>query len=192
MPALWRLTRNDHARRVYEALKRVGVTGTRMYQYVADPTDGRGGDRTAEGVAFAVRTPADVGTEYEAFGELRSDETVVCALDGDDIVGYLFVSIDASHRIHPLEETLRFDGGYVRRVFVSPDYRARGIATGLVARARDLAADRGAEAVHALVALDNKPSQWVFEHNGFERRFEHSYYRLGGLTRRDVSTVQSI
>ncbi|WP_231751584.1 hypothetical protein [Halogeometricum sp. CBA1124] len=47
MPALWRLTRTDGARRLYEALKRVGVTGTRMYQYVADPRDDAGADADA-------------------------------------------------------------------------------------------------------------------------------------------------
>ncbi|MFC6824073.1 GNAT family N-acetyltransferase [Halopelagius fulvigenes] len=190
MPALWRLTRNERARRVYEALKRVGITGTRMYQYVADPRDDAGADAAVEGVAFAARDPTAVGGEYEAFAELRDDETVLCALDGDEIVGHLFVSVDATHRIHPLEETLTFDGGYVRRVFVRPSHRGRGIATALVSRARTVAADAGAGAVHALVALDNKPSQWMFEANGFERRFEHAYYRVGPLRRRRVEDIE--
>lgn len=191
MPALWRLTRNERARGVYEALKRVGVTGTRMFQYVADPRDDAGADADVEGVEFDARGPADVGEAYEAFDELRDDETVLCALDGGGIVGYLFLSVDATHRIHPLEETLTFDGGYVRRVFVRPSHRGRGIATALVSRARAAAADAGAEEVHALVALDNRPSQWVFEANGFERRFEHVYYRVGALRRRRIDDIET-
>lgn len=191
MPALWRLTRNERARRVYEALKRVGVTGTRMYQYVADPRDDAGGDAAVAGIEFERRAPSEVGNEYEAFAELRDDETVVCALDGGEIVGYLFVSLDATHRVHPLEQTLTFDGGYVRRVFVRPSHRGRGVATALVSRARTVAADAGAEEIHALVALDNKPSQWVFEANGFEVRSEHVYYRVGGLRRRRVRDIET-
>ncbi|QIB75858.1 GNAT family N-acetyltransferase [Halogeometricum borinquense] len=189
MPALWRLTRTDHARRVYETLKRVGITGTRMYQYVADPTDGRGAGGDADGVRLETRTREDVGNEYEAFAELLPEERVICALDDETIVGYLFVSLDARHRIHPLEETLRFDGGYVRRVFVRPDYRNRGIATALVSRARKWAADRDATAVHALVARDNKPSRWLFESNGFEPRHEHVYYRVGPLSHRSIEQL---
>lgn len=190
MPALWRLTRTEPARRLYETLKRVGITGTRMYQYVADPTDGRGADGDADGVRFEVRSPADVGDEYDAFAELLPEERVVCAVDGDEIVGYLFVSVDAVHRVRPLEETLRFDGAYVRRVFVRPDYRNRGVATALVSRARDWARGRGATAVHALVALDNAPSRWTFEANGFEPRHEHVYYRVFGLTRRSIESSE--
>jgi GNAT superfamily N-acetyltransferase len=190
MPALWRLTRNDYARRVYEALKGVGVTGTQMYQYVADPDDGRGADRDVDGVRFEVRTPDAVGDEYDAFAEVRDDERVLCAVDEGAVVGYLFLSFDARHRVHPLEETLRFDGGYVRRVFVRPADRNRGIATALVARARSEAADRGAERIHALVARDNRPSQWVFEANGFAPRYEHTYYRLFGLSHRDVADLE--
>lgn len=190
MPALWRLTRNGHARRVYEALKRVGITGTRMYQYVADPDDGRGATRAVDGVRFEARTAEHVGDEYAAFDELRPDETVLCALDDGDVVGYLFVSVDAGHRVHPLEETLQFDGGYVRRVFVRPTHRNRGIATALVSWAREWASERGASAVHALVAADNRPSQWTFEANGFERRHRHTYYRIGRFTRRTIERMR--
>lgn len=190
MPALWRLTRTDGARRLYEALKRVGVTGTRMYQYVADPRDDAGADADVDGVTFETRTREEVDGEYEAFAELLPDERVLCAVDGGRIVGYLFVSLDARHHLHPLEETLRFDGGYVRRVFVHPDHRNRGIATALVSRAREWARERDADAVHALVALDNGPSRWTFEANGFEPRHEHVYYRLFGLTHRSIERLE--
>ncbi|MDS0294054.1 GNAT family N-acetyltransferase [Halogeometricum luteum] len=190
MPPLWRLTRTGPARRLYETSKRAGITGTRMYQYVADPTDGRGADGDVDGVRFEVRRPEEAGEEYDAFAELLPEERVLCALDGGEIAGYLFVSVDAAHRVHPLEETLRFDGAYVRRVFVRPDRRNRGIATALVSRARDWARERDAAAVHALVALDNAPSRWTFEANGFEPRHEHVYYRLFCLSRRSIDPLE--
>jgi hypothetical protein len=45
------------------------------------------------------------------------------------------------------------------------------------------------DTVHALVAVDNRPSQWTFEANGFERRRVHAYLRLFGYRRRDVSAT---
>jgi GNAT superfamily N-acetyltransferase len=75
-------------------------------------------------------------------------------------------------------------------VFVHPDHRNRGVATALVSRAREWARERGADAVHALVALDNRPSRWTFEANGFEPRHEHVYYRLFRLTHRSIERLE--
>jgi hypothetical protein len=47
-----------------------------------------------------------------------------------------------------------------------------------------VAAETGADSAFALVALDNAPSKFVFEANGFERRDDASYYRLWWLDRR--------
>jgi GNAT superfamily N-acetyltransferase len=193
MPELWRLTRNDHARRLYDALKRAGVTGTRMYEYVAH-LDGSPTRDPPDGVAIDTRTPATLTpSACPALPEHRDDETILVATEdgdeGEEVLGSLFVSPAPTIHVHPLETDLSFDGAYVRRVFVHPHARNRGVATALVARARTVATEWGLETVHALVALDNRPSQWVFEANGFERRRIHAYVRLFGYRHRDVSTV---
>jgi GNAT superfamily N-acetyltransferase len=189
MPELWRLTRNDHARRLYEALKRVGITATRMYEYVAPLDTPIDHDLPAD-VTVASRAPDTLGTdECPALPDHRDDETILVATDGDEVLGYLFVSPAPTIRVHPLETDLSFDGAYVRRVFVHPHARNQGVATALVARARTVAAGWELETMHALVALDNRPSQWLFEANGFERRRVHAYVRLFGYRRRAVTPI---
>jgi GNAT superfamily N-acetyltransferase len=189
---LWRLTRNDHARRLYDALKRVGITATRMYEYVA-PLDTVEASREPPAVVVVDPwAPDSLGVEEcPALPERREDETILVASaddgDGEEVLGYLFVSPAPTVHVHPLEADLSFDGAYIRRVFVHPHARNRGVATALVARALALATEWGVETAHALVALDNRPSQWVFESNGFERRRVHGYLRLFGYRRRDVT-----
>jgi GNAT superfamily N-acetyltransferase len=177
---LWRLTRNRYGRRVYEALGRVGVTATRMYEYVTGPTEPPSDRAAATGAILAVHEPgAGTDTAHDDYADLAPDEWVVTAcLDGAE-VGHLFLSVDAERRIVPLERTLAFDGGYVRRLWVDPPARRRGIATALVARAVERAAAAGAERVTALVAADNRPSRWTFEAVGFEPERRHTYARVG-------------
>ncbi|RDZ64017.1 GNAT family N-acetyltransferase [Haloferax sp. Atlit-12N] len=217
MPALWRLTRTETARRVYDALKARGLTATQMDEYVADAdavdadaadADAADADRDPPaGVEIRALDPAEATrfeARYDAFSELRADETAVCAFDAgrgerdgedgengdvadDDIVGYLFLGDPGlTYHVHPLEADVTFPGGYVRRVFVAPEARNRGIATALVSQAVAVAAEQGAETVHALVARDNRPSQWTFESVGFRVARARAYYRVGPWRRRRV------
>jgi ribosomal protein S18 acetylase RimI-like enzyme len=171
-----------------------------MYQYTATTEPGRDDAGTTSpppefdlGVFAPNDLPDDTGSVHRdgnPFAELISDEHIVAAVSGDDVAGYLFVSVDATHHIHPLETEVSFDGGYIRRLYVDPRYRQRGLATILVQRACDHVAADGAEQVHALVALDNRPSQWVFEANGFERTQKHSYVYVFGHSRRSVELLR--
>ncbi|WP_049917629.1 GNAT family N-acetyltransferase [Haloferax denitrificans] len=204
MPALWRLTRTETARRVYDALKARGLTATQMDEYVAD-ADAADADRDPPaGVEIRALDPEDARrfeARDDAFSELRDDETAVCAFDAGsdesdetngeaadaDPVGYLFLGDPGlTYHIHPLEADVTVPGGYVRRVFVAPEARNRGIATALVSRAVAVAGERGAETVHALVARDNRPSQWTFESVGFRVARTRAYYRVGPWRRRRV------
>jgi GNAT superfamily N-acetyltransferase len=193
MPALWRLTRTDPARRVYEALKARGVTATQMDEYVAETADAGATRELDADVEIRGLDPSAARRHDEwddAFDELRDDERAMCAFDGDRLVGYLFLGEPAStYHIHPLETDVTFPGGYVRRVFVAPPARNRGIATALVSQAVAAADDDGAETVHALIARDNRPSQWTFEANGFCPERTHSYYRIGPWRRLNVTEV---
>jgi len=214
---LWRLTRNDVAIRVYDALKRVGITGTRMEEYVADLGDpdvvAAYESRTLPAGVRATVVPAteldpSVRADFDDpepgdFAVVAREGPATGGVDGSPaedagdagggpredrgpVVGYLFVS-EREVYVDALETELTFDGAYVWRVFVDPEHRQRGIATGLTARACRLARERGHDTAHALVALDNRPSQWTFRACGFAPVREFAYYRVGGWTRRSVS-----
>ncbi|WP_396611575.1 GNAT family N-acetyltransferase [Haloferax sp. S1W] len=193
MPALWRLTRTETARRVYEALKAHGVTATQMDEYVTETSGDRpirDPDADVERRTLASDEARQYERTYDAFFELRDDEQAVCAFDGDSLVGYLFLGDPGlTYHIKPLERDLHIPGGYIRRVFVAPAARNRGIATALVSRAVDEAEKRGADTVHALVARDNRPSQWTFEANDFRVERTRAYYRVGPWRRRAVSVT---
>lgn len=201
MPELWRLTRNRYGRAAYDALARAGVTATRLVEYVrpladpADPTPAPAAaalpDATPDaGVSVGAVDPGTVVDAGAPVEELRADEEVVAAREDGATRGYLFCSVDAVHRVHPLEEDLSFDGAYVRRVFVDPDHRRRRVATALVAAACRRAADRGARRATALVAVDNRPSRLLFERTGFEPRRVHTYARVGPLARRSMAPAR--
>ncbi|ELZ81815.1 protein N-acetyltransferase-like protein [Haloferax elongans ATCC BAA-1513] len=191
MPALWRLTRTETARRVYETLKSLGITGTQMDEYVTETAADRPNREPDAAIDIRALAPDDARPHeqtYDAFSELRDDEQAVCAFDGDDLVGYLFLGDPGlTYHVKPLEKRLHIPGGYIRRVFVDPAARNQGIATALVSRAVAEAENRDADTVHALVARDNRPSQWTFEANGFRVERTRSYYRIGPWNRRSVS-----
>jgi GNAT superfamily N-acetyltransferase len=193
---LWRLSRNDYAIAVYETLKRMGITGTRMHEYVAD-LEADATLRAVEsrslpdGVVAEAVTGADVDpAERPDFADPAPEDTVLLAREAGRIVGYLFVS-DRRVHVDALEADYEFDGPYIWRVFVDPAERQRGIATGLVARACRDAREAGHTSAHALIALDNRPSQWTFRACGFEPRREYAYYRVRGWAKRSVDPVSS-
>jgi len=186
MVRLWRLFRNRYGRAVYDALGRAGVTGTAMYEYVRT-LDGDGPSATTAGAdGVGVCEPRDLDPLDPPTGELLADEAVVGAFVDGAPGGYLFLSVDARHEIHPLERTLAFDGAYVRRVYVDPAHRNEGVATALVSTACELARDQGADRATALVALDNVPSRSLFAGLGFGPRRIRRYARLGPLSYRST------
>jgi ribosomal protein S18 acetylase RimI-like enzyme len=186
---LWRVTRNPYGRVAYERLADLGVTGTIMYRYVRDP--GPVPDREAPpDVEFDAPTPADA-PDGGAFEQLSRDDRAVLARVEGSVVGWTFVS-DRTVTVEALDRDVTVDGAYVWRVYVDPDQRNRGIATAMVARAVGLAErefDR--ERCVALIAVDNRPSQRLFESLGFEPRRRHTYYRVGPWSRRTDARLQA-
>lgn len=182
----WRVTRNRYGRGVYERLKRAGVTATWLTEYATD-LDGSGDrERTHPDCSIGVVDPAAVSSLDAPVAELEPDEDVIAATESGTPRGYLFLSVDATHRIAPLERSLSFEGAYVRRVFVAPDHRERGIASALLAAARDRARSLGAERATVLVARDNAPSRALFESHGFVPVRERRYVRVGPFSARSV------
>jgi ribosomal protein S18 acetylase RimI-like enzyme len=178
MVELWRLTRNRYGRACYDRLQAMGVTATVMTEYVATLSGELGtdddGSPTVEACDADRAAPLDAPTD-----ELVDGETVLAAFGGATPLGYLFYSVDATHHIHPLERDLAFEGAYLRRVYVAPEHRQRGVASALVTAARERAHRQGAERATALVARDNVPSRALFEAHGFEGVRDRRYVRVG-------------
>lgn len=190
---VWRLTRNRYGRAAYDALAAVGVTATKMYLYRTEVDEELSRCDPPDGLAVDIcaRDPASLDpSTYADFADPEPEDVAVVAERGDRIVGYLFLTADRPKRVEPLAATFEFPGAYVWRVFVAPERRGEGIATALVGRALRVARrEWGVDTACALVALDNRPSQWVFENNGFERRELLSYYRVAGVERRTREPV---
>ena len=177
----WRLVRNPYGRAAYERLRDAGVTATLMTEYglrLPAPAS----DRPEHDVTTDVVAPDRVAAIGAPTAALQPDEVVIAALDGGSPVGYLFCSLDATHVVDPLERVRSFDGAYLRRVFVAPEHRDRGVATALVSTACEWAHERDAGSVTALVARDNVPSRRLFERGGFEPERSHLYIRLGSIS----------
>jgi len=181
MTRLWRLTRNRYGRSVYDALGRAGITATWMYEYtrsLAEPIP----DSADTEVSVERCDPARVASLDPPVADLVAGEDVVAAFADGEPLGYLFCSVGATHHIVPLDRRLSFDGAYIRRVFVDPDCRNRGVATAMVAAACRHAADDGAADATALVALDNRPSRALFERLGFRATRARRYAAVGPLS----------
>jgi GNAT superfamily N-acetyltransferase len=187
--SLWRLTRNRHTRRAYDALKRRGVTATRLLEYATElPAESRESPVELEACAADVaceRHDLDFSVPFSP----RNGEHAVVALADGEAVGRALVCPAGDPYVGALETEIGVEGAYVRKVFVAPAHRGRGIATALVARACELAADIGAARATALVAADNHPSQWVFEAVGFAPCREHAYARVGPWRRRSTAAT---
>jgi GNAT superfamily N-acetyltransferase len=196
MIPVWRLTRNRHTRRVYEVLGAVGVTGTRMLEFEADTGDTEPLEQGTdpEVAVDAVPTTDDALTRLDLdfsipVSFLDREWVVVATADGA-AVGRALVSVDQQPYVEPLRERMTFDGAYVRKVYVGREWRNRGIAKRLVGRSLTVAREElGADTAHALIAADNKPSQWVFEANGFRPVRRYDYLRLFGLERRGATDL---
>jgi GNAT superfamily N-acetyltransferase len=198
MIPLWRVTRNRYARRVYDTLDAVGITATSMLEFEADvaaPTPVRQ-EAIPEGVSIdAAPTTEDpvrsLDLDFSIPVTYLDDEWIVVARTDDGPVGRALVSRGQRPYVAPLHEAIRFDGAYVRRVYVDRRWRNEGIATRLVGESLAVAgAELGSDTAHALIAADNKPSRWVFEANGFRPVRRHEYARLFGLEHRRTTELQ--
>ncbi|GCF13932.1 hypothetical protein Harman_18670 [Haloarcula mannanilytica] len=185
MTRLWRLTRNRYGRTVYDTLARAGVTATWMYEYTRSLAEQIPAS-TDSPVSIERCDPARVASLDPPADDLVAGEDVFAAVVDGEPVGYLFCSVGATHHIAPLDRRLSFDGAYIRRVFVDPDCRNRGVATAMVAAACRHVADDGAAEATALVALDNRPSRALFERLGFRATRARRYAAVGPLSWRSV------
>lgn len=191
MVDFWRLTRNQYARRVYDALKAVGVTATRMYEYRAglERSDVTRPPNPPAGVRLELLPAAEVAAtgldvDFSLPVGLQEEEWVVVAFADGRPVGRTLVADTPNPYVDVLERPIPVQGVYVRRVFVAPAWRGRGVAAAALRSALVFARDElGVDSATALIAADNRPSQWLFEACGFDRAGVHEYARVGPFSR---------
>lgn len=191
MADYWRLTRNQYTRRVYDALKNLGITATRMYEYRGglEQTTAMRSSATPAGTSIDCVPASEVDSlnidiNFSLPIDIRNGEwAVIASVDGRP-VGRTLVTDTPRPYVDSLERTIPVLGAYIRRVFVVPERRGQGVASATLRAAVALARDEfGADTATALIAADNKPSQGLFEDCGFKRVGVHEYARVGPLSR---------
>ncbi len=120
--------------------------------------------------------------------ELSDRDRIAVAVADDAIVGVQPVTVDRPFYVEPLEQAIEFNGAYFWGLYVTPEWRRRGVATALVARALSFVANETSQTrVQTLVGIDNTPSKRVLTGVGFERKRTRSYYQVFGFQRRGQS-----
>lgn len=188
---VWKVTRTRPGRRLFEGLAERGVVLSRVEQFgrtLDGPLPAIG---VPGGVSLRVREPGELGLPGRMDRpELTARDRIVAAVADDRVVGVQPVTTDRPFHVEPLDRTIRFDGAYFWGLYVDADWRRRGVATALVARALAFVAERTELArVDTLVGVDNVPSKRVLRGVGFEREHVRSYYRLGRFERRSKREV---
>lgn len=187
---LWRLTRNDYGRRLYKALARLGVKISLMYVYARSLDDVCDRDTPIDdALTLETQRGSDLDRTDGAFDELGYTDIVVVARSDETVVGQVFLSISRPVYADPVEQGVDADAAYIWQLHVDQEYRQRGIGTALVDRACQVATREAVSSVTALVAVDNIPSQRLFETNGFERRSLITYACLFGVEHRSQRAI---
>jgi len=197
MISLWRFTRNRYTRAVYDALQAAGITATRMYEYQAsvahpDTVGSRPppNDVTIEVVSASEVRARDIDLDFSIPVDVLDGELVVVASAEGSPIGRTVVNPGSTPYVHPLERSVPVPGAYIRRVFVLPEQRGQGVASTALRAAITHAQDEfDVKHVTALIAADNRPSQWLFESCGFKRSRVHEYVRAGPLSRYRIRAI---
>lgn len=168
---LWRVTRHDTVKRLYQRLRAPGVFVAQLDRL----------NRSTAGLDHAASdVPAGVKIEVHpasgsALSDLDgldvapiapSDRIVVARRDGTP-VGWCCLS-DRPMYVSELQRRLRFSGAYLWRLYVRSGERGRGIGSAIIREAVSQARiGMDAKTISALVAPDNLPSRKAFHALGF-------------------------
>lgn len=165
---LWRVTRHERVRALYDRLADAGVLLAQLDRFERE---------TGGAVATRIEPPADVGVRLRraadglpgalADAPVAPDDRLLVARRGGDLVGYCVLS-DRPVYVPALRRRLRFEGAYLWRLFVESSARGCGIGTAIIGGA--LTAGReafGRDRLTALIAPDNLPSRRAFARLGF-------------------------
>lgn len=179
---LWRYTRSEPVRAVYDWLADRGTYVAQLDRYER-PADG-----SSREAAVDAPVPLDIATASVSdrcpdrlSGEpiAPRDRVLLGRLDGD-LVGHCCLSRRPVY-VPALERRLDPPGVYCWDLYVRPAARNRGVGTALIAAAARWARERSdAERLSALVAPDNVPSRRAFEAMGFRPTRRHTALGLTG------------
>jgi len=177
---VWKVTRTLPGRRLFEALAAHGVILSRLEQFRRKLDDPPPESTLPDELTLRIGTPEDFTLSGRmARPELTNQDRIVAAVMADQIIGIQPITLDRPFYVKPLERTLEFDGAYFWGLYVVPEWRRRGVATTLLARALVYVAEESeVSEVATLVGVDNVPSKRVLQRVGFERETLRSYYRL--------------
>lgn len=123
---------------------------------------------TADDASFIAKLNMlfnEVEESPEAIATRMSDpncvETIILAKVGDEAVGFAFVRVVPS----VLYSTPHAE---LTELYVMDDYRQRGIASGLIAFAGQVAAQKGARSILVQTGDDNLPALALYKKHGYE------------------------
>jgi len=163
---LWRLTRHDRVRRLYDRLSEAGLFLAQLDRFRRGTADADDLPDAPEGVRTAVASATEWMPDRLAEAPLAPGDRLVVARRDGRPVGWCCLS-DRPTYVPELRRRLTFEGAYLWRLYVRPSDRGRGLGTALVARAVRAARERSTDDITALVAPDNVPSRRTFRSLGF-------------------------
>ena len=114
-----------------------------------------------------IAPSANPETDYSAFlvSQLSDDNAAIFVAErSGNVVGYVFASLEKGSF-----KELRAACGYIHDIAVLDDQRRGGVATALIAAARDWLRGRGAPRVVLWTAEANTGAQELFDRLGFRR-----------------------
>jgi len=166
---LWRVTRHESVRRLYERLAAADIFVAQLDQFerptahLPRPTDVTLAATKIDVLPAVEHCPAALGD-----APLAPSDRIVLARRAGETVGWCCLS-DRPVYVPELHRRLSFPGSYLWRLYVRPADRGRGIGTALARRAIDHSRTvLDVDTITALVAPDNLPSRKAFDALDFE------------------------
>lgn len=166
---LWRITRHEFVRGLYQRLDRTGVFLAQLDRFEREaqtPVD-RSSETLPGDIRFDVHTVTETIPGPLADAPLAPTDRVALAHRDGETVGYCCLSNRPVY-VPELHRRLRISGSYLWRLYVTPGERGCGIGSALIAHAiRHTATELDSTTITALVAPDNLPSRKAFQRMGF-------------------------
>jgi len=106
--------------------------------------------------------PAAVAYRRERF---EDDESATFVADDGGLAGYVAVNVSESAPVFSRGPT-----GQIGEVYVRPEHRGKGVATALLDRAHEWAADQGCERTALSVNVDNDAARSLYAESGYAPR----------------------
>jgi len=164
---LWRVTRHDAVKRLYQRLQAAGVFLAQLDRLDRPTAERHQVGSVPDGVSIEARPASGISLSKLDGAPLAPSDLIVLACRDGRPVGWCCLS-DRPVYVPELDRRLRFPGAYLWRLYVDPAERGHGIGTAIVRQAVAYAhTGMDAPRITALVAPDNLPSRKAFGALGF-------------------------